>query len=103
MAAHSSNLAWRIPWTKEPGGLWSLGPQSQTRLKQLSMHARVGHSASEGRKSRPETEGDVAESEKQLWLQRWGEEGGPESRTAGGSLSTSSDWRQKQVEQKLWA
>ena len=25
MATHSSILAWRIPWTKEPGGLQSLG------------------------------------------------------------------------------
>ena len=25
MATHSSVLAWRIPWTEEPGGLWSLG------------------------------------------------------------------------------
>ena len=25
MANHSSNLAWRIPGTGEPGGLWSLG------------------------------------------------------------------------------
>ena len=24
MAIHSSILAWRIPWTKEPGGLQSL-------------------------------------------------------------------------------
>ena len=24
MAIHSSILAWRIPWTKEPGGLWSM-------------------------------------------------------------------------------
>ena len=31
MAAHSSVLAWRIPWTEEPGGLWSVGLQ------------RVGH------------------------------------------------------------
>ena len=27
MAAHSSTLAWRIPWTEEPGGLWSMGSQ----------------------------------------------------------------------------
>ena len=27
MAAHSSILAWRIPWTEEPGGLKSMGPQ----------------------------------------------------------------------------
>jgi len=24
MAAHSSILAWRIPWTEEPGGLQSI-------------------------------------------------------------------------------
>ena len=27
MATHSSILAWRIPWTKEPGGLQSTGSQ----------------------------------------------------------------------------
>ena len=27
MAAHSSVLAWRTPWTEEPGGLQSLGSQ----------------------------------------------------------------------------
>ena len=31
MAMYSSILAWRSPWTEEPGGLWSLGSQ------------RVGH------------------------------------------------------------
>ena len=31
MATHSSILAWRIPWTEEPGGLHSTGLQ------------RVGH------------------------------------------------------------
>ena len=31
MATHSSILAWRIPWTKEPGGLQFMGLQ------------RVGH------------------------------------------------------------
>ena len=25
MATHSSMLAWRIPWTEEPGGLQSMG------------------------------------------------------------------------------
>ena len=30
-ATHTSTLAWRIPWTKEPGGLSSMG------------HKRVGH------------------------------------------------------------
>ena len=27
MAAHSSILAWKIPWTAEPGRLQSMGPQ----------------------------------------------------------------------------
>ena len=31
-ATHSSTLAWKIPWTEEPGGLQSMGSQSQTRL-----------------------------------------------------------------------
>ena len=32
MAIHSSILAWRIPWTEEPGVLQSTGLQSRTRL-----------------------------------------------------------------------
>ena len=31
MATHSTILAWRIPWTEEPDGLWYMGSQ------------RVGH------------------------------------------------------------
>ena len=27
MATHSSILAWKIPWTEEPGGLESMGSQ----------------------------------------------------------------------------
>ena len=27
LATHSSILAWRIPWTEEPGGLQSMGSQ----------------------------------------------------------------------------
>ena len=27
MATHSSILDWKIPWTEEPGGLWSTGSQ----------------------------------------------------------------------------
>ena len=30
MATHSNILAWRIPWTEEPGGLQPVGLQSQT-------------------------------------------------------------------------
>ena len=30
MAAHSSVLAWRIPWTEKPGGFHSKGSQTVT-------------------------------------------------------------------------
>ena len=30
MATLCSILAWSIPWTEEPGGLWSIGSQSWT-------------------------------------------------------------------------
>ena len=30
MTTHSSVLAWKIPWRKKPGGLQSVGLQSQT-------------------------------------------------------------------------
>ena len=43
MATHSSVLAWRIPGTGEPGGLPSMGSQSQTRLKQLSSSSSSMH------------------------------------------------------------
>ncbi|MES6394556.1 hypothetical protein U6W89_12005 [Cutibacterium acnes] len=36
MATHSSTLAWRIPWMEEPGGLQSMGSQSQTQLSDFS-------------------------------------------------------------------
>ena len=30
--SHSGILAWRIPWTEEPDGLKSMGPQGRTQL-----------------------------------------------------------------------
>ena len=32
---HSSILAWRIPWTEEPGGLQSVGSQELDTTEQL--------------------------------------------------------------------
>ena len=46
-ATHSSTLAWRIPRTKEPGGLQSMGSQSQTRMKRLSAAHNTGLSITE--------------------------------------------------------
>ena len=37
MAPHSSTLAWKIPWTEEPGGLQSLGvAKSRTPLSDFT-------------------------------------------------------------------
>ena len=33
MANHGNILAWRIPWTEEPGALQSMGSQSWTQLR----------------------------------------------------------------------
>ena len=33
MAVHSSILAWRIPWTDEPGKLQSMGSQQSDKLR----------------------------------------------------------------------
>ena len=40
MAPHSNILAYKIPWTEDPGGLQSMGSQSQTWL---SMPIRTQH------------------------------------------------------------
>ena len=39
MATYSSILAWRIPWTEEPGVLQSLGCKELDTTKQQSMRA----------------------------------------------------------------
>ena len=37
MAPHSSTLAWKIPWTEEPGGLHSMGSlKYQTGLRDFT-------------------------------------------------------------------
>ena len=41
MATHSSTLAWRIPWTEEPGGLQSTGLQSGTQLSDFTFTSLV--------------------------------------------------------------
>ena len=37
MAAHSSILAWRVPWTEEPGGLQSMGLKESDTTEQLTL------------------------------------------------------------------
>ena len=43
MAAHSSLLAWRIPWTEEPGRLQPITAKSRTRMNQLGTHTQAGN------------------------------------------------------------
>ena len=40
MATHSSILAWKIPWTEEPGGATPMGLQS-VRYKQAHTHTNT--------------------------------------------------------------
>ena len=37
MTTHSSILAWRIPWTEEPGGLQPWGRKESDMTEQLSL------------------------------------------------------------------
>ena len=37
VATHTSILAWRIPWTEEPGGLQSIGSQRVRHTEQLTL------------------------------------------------------------------
>ena len=38
MAPHSSTLAWKIPWTEEPGGLQTMGLRRVGTTEQLHFH-----------------------------------------------------------------
>ena len=40
METHSSNLAWKIPWTEEPGRLQSMGSQKSTE-RLMHTHADI--------------------------------------------------------------
>ena len=68
MATHSRSLAWRIPWTEEPGGLPSVGSQKLDRTK----HTKKAHKVHKGRKKSitlPETNGFVSEIHIEMyWL-----------------------------------
>ena len=42
MAIHFSILVWRIPWTEEPGGLWSIESQRDRHdCSNLAQHIDV--------------------------------------------------------------
>ena len=45
MATHSSTLAWKIPWTEEPGRLQSMGSQRVGHDSATSMSMSVSDGA----------------------------------------------------------
>ena len=62
MAAHPSRLAWRIPWTEEPGRLQSTGRRESDRTKRLSTRAHCLLSSTLcTRKRRPGSDSDPSE------------------------------------------
>ena len=40
MAPHSSTLAWKIPWTEEPGGLQSMGHE-ESGMTEATEHVHI--------------------------------------------------------------
>ena len=57
MATHSRILAWKIPWTEGPGGLYSpLGRKGLDTIEQLSMYKHVGKAEGLSKSISPLTE-----------------------------------------------
>ena len=48
MATHSSILAWRIPWTEEPGGLQSMGSQKLDATERIKRNNNKIFNAMQG-------------------------------------------------------
>ena len=73
MATHSSILAWRIPWTEEPGGLESMGSQNGHDLvtKQQWQNSGVKVIALRQIKGMEENTSEVTYTELQEWLNEW--------------------------------
>ena len=49
MAAHSSILAWKTPWTEGSGGLQSMGSQSQTKQLSNQKHRQLPNEGNDHR------------------------------------------------------
>ena len=64
MAAHSSVLAWRTPWTEEPGGLCPWCRKELDRLKWLRIlvHILEGFAGGASGKSPPANAGDATDT-----------------------------------------
>ena len=45
MATHSSILAWKIPWTEEPGKQLSIGPQESDTMEHTHIYTHAFYSS----------------------------------------------------------
>ena len=73
MATHSSTLAWKVPWTEEPGGLQSMGSQ------------RVGH---DGAHTNSDGIGCI-------WCPGWQEDGGWSVHKVSGERGGMPEWMEQ--------
>ena len=80
MATHSSTLAWRIPWTEEPGGLQSKGSQTVDMSEQLNTYLYVFRSVLRRHEESESEERRVVDGDRpewcSFWLWRWRREPG---------------------------
>ena len=101
MATHSSILAWRIPWTEEPGGLQSMGSQrvredwvTDTHIYKQRVSAKIKNMWARllgqflGNRLRWKFTGRaLGSSAYEVWMDAGGAEGG---RDAGAAAAESS-------------
>ena len=67
MATPASMLAWRTPWTEEPGGLQSTGSQSQTRLSDYRLRFFTFRERKHVGKADKPTKSDASFPQESLW------------------------------------
>ena len=87
-ATHSSILAWRIPRTKEPGGLQAMGLQRVARPHDFHFHFKLTHSST-GKESACNASGDLS------WIPGLGRS----PREGNGSHSSILAWRIPWIEE----
>ena len=60
MATHSSILAWKIPWTEEPGRLQSMGLRESGMTEQAQREiSKTGRQIQKSSQNKAQTEKDV--------------------------------------------
>ena len=105
MTTHSSILAWRIPWTEEPGGLQSLGskrirhdwpPQAKNWLIGKDSDARRDW----GREEKGTTEDEMAGWHH--WLNGCESEWTPGVGDGQGGLACCDSWGRKESDTTEW-